>query len=975
MVNKMSGPQARIASRLQSVAPHQPMRRDASARPTVLPLAWDATAFGACLAAACVIPALFDPRAERVFDEPKAIVLWSLAAVAAAALLVCTTQRSCRLSDVVAPRDARALLVAVGMLIVAYLAASVSSLAPRIAWEGAYVRRFGAAVPASGIAFLLTLLVAARTPRAIRQVIDALLLASVVPVAYAICQRAGLDVATWIYAATDRVTSTAGNPIFLAGYVAMIWPLALARFATAGRSPAATAGAVLFTGLTAAMVITGSAGAWLGLVAAVVTLVSVLLDRVPRQLRAFVIALLVAGAIGALGVAVARRPFLDSARNSESRGTQSGRVRLVLWHSAMRLLRENPVRAIWGYGPDTTRWTLGTYDPMAVRPFEGSATADRAHNAVLDTVLTIGFVGLIARTAVFLVVCVAALRRLGAIATRSDLAHLAAWTAGGWLVFGWLAVHVDPAGGLLPLAWSAGLLAGVVGFAGARGVRSRDARPWRGIDLLCAALLAGVVAHEVDTQTGIETATTELCFWMFSGLIIVLPQCDEPSLPTVPDSTKLRTALMAGLALAVVTFDFGTKIFEPGVPLLLFAVLAAAALAIGAALCWSDRAGRRRFLPWAVGVWGTFVAVSWLSTAVLRSAIDVGDPSLTPLTMHALGQVVGLAATITVAIAAVAWSGRQRQVSARISAVPFSGRVATVLILAALAAVVVRNVIVLYADELSGIGATLTEMEQWPAALRIHQRSLALASYNDVYAARVGDAQFEAFHRIGDRTRLDVAIDAYRAAHQIAPYEASYLRQLAFLESVAADAAPQRADDYLRSAAGHLADAAALVPRDPEVWNARAKIALREQQASVAVVSLERSLALNERAAETHLMYGEALLATGDASRALSEYEAADRLGIVDRLPAISGRALALVRLGRIDEAIEANRAALAVAPDDFTTRKNLALLYEQMGNVTAAATYAAAAAEVADAEARPELEALARSLHQRIRATDPRSR
>src|SRR2546425_3682787 len=41
----------------------------------------------ACLVAACIVPSLFDPRAERIFDEPKILILRSVAVLPAAGLL------------------------------------------------------------------------------------------------------------------------------------------------------------------------------------------------------------------------------------------------------------------------------------------------------------------------------------------------------------------------------------------------------------------------------------------------------------------------------------------------------------------------------------------------------------------------------------------------------------------------------------------------------------------------------------------------------------------------------------------------------------------------------------------------------------------------------------------------------------------------------------------------------------------------
>jgi len=73
--------------------------------------------------AACVVPSLFDPRAERIFDEPKVLILRSVAAIAAASALMWAIagRRSIRTmtSDIrqaAAPLAATALLAVTGFM-------------------------------------------------------------------------------------------------------------------------------------------------------------------------------------------------------------------------------------------------------------------------------------------------------------------------------------------------------------------------------------------------------------------------------------------------------------------------------------------------------------------------------------------------------------------------------------------------------------------------------------------------------------------------------------------------------------------------------------------------------------------------------------------------------------------------------------------------------------------------------------------
>jgi len=127
-------------------------------------------AIAACLAAASIAPCLFDPRAERVFDEPKVLIVRSVAALAAAALLVWAIDCRHRPSVIVSRlRDARALLIATAIVTAAHVTASLSSSAPRVAWDGAYVRRHGTYTVLSCVACFLAVLFVVRTRDQIRR--------------------------------------------------------------------------------------------------------------------------------------------------------------------------------------------------------------------------------------------------------------------------------------------------------------------------------------------------------------------------------------------------------------------------------------------------------------------------------------------------------------------------------------------------------------------------------------------------------------------------------------------------------------------------------------------------------------------------------------------------------------------------------------------------------------------------------------
>jgi tetratricopeptide (TPR) repeat protein len=150
---------------------------------------------------------------------------------------------------------------------------------------------------------------------------------------------------------------------------------------------------------------------------------------------------------------------------------------------------------------------------------------------------------------------------------------------------------------------------------------------------------------------------------------------------------------------------------------------------------------------------------------------------------------------------------------------------------------------------------------------------------------------------------------------------------------------------------------------------------LRQHDVSGALASFEHSVAFDEASPDTHLLYADALLGAGLDERALQEYETAQTLASGKSLPAISGKALALVKLHRVTEAIAANRQALQIAPQDYASRKNLALLFEQVGDLPQALSFAVAAASVADASAKSAIDVFVGELQARLHGKPARVR
>ena len=193
-----------------------------------------------------------------------------------------------------------------------------------------------------------------------------------------------------------RGYATFGNPNALAGFLAMLLPLAvwelLAARSLSGRLLATNAIVVMSLGLLLTFSRTSWAGAALGV------LVVLVIATPPRLRFALIVAalaiLVVIGGSGRLrppatsptviGAAAAR---VDSLQAPLSPGS-TGQFRLYVWEDSLRLIASRPLN---GYGPDSfglvyPRFQTGNWAPGAI--------IDRPHNELLGIAANQGLLGL-----------------------------------------------------------------------------------------------------------------------------------------------------------------------------------------------------------------------------------------------------------------------------------------------------------------------------------------------------------------------------------------------------------------------------------------------------------------------------------------------------------------------------------------------------------------------------------------------------
>jgi O-antigen ligase len=389
--------------------------------------------------------------------RPFTTARWAAVGVAAAAAAAVTRWR--------VPRGVG--LVWLGLLGWTALATAMA-LDPLLAALGHPRRHLGLA---GGVVFALAFAGGTGLPAATvrRRLGPAAVVAAGITGAAALADLAGWDPAGVRFAG-GRVGGLLGQPAYLAAAILVLAPVAagVALDLAASRGWRIAAGAAAAS-CAAALVATGTRGAWAG--AAVAALVAVVARRrhlrlglrgpvrLPRPVAQHAHAagpILLAGAVAVVALGVVVAPRLAATLDP---GSPGGRGRIDEWRVAAAVVAERP---IVGVGPEGYRIAAPAHiDDAYTRRHGRDVVVDRAHDGVLDVAAAAGLPAAILYVGLLAAVVVAAVRVVrrppDPVVAGAALA-LVAWVTQQLVSFP--IAEVDPA------AW---LLAGVV-VVGARPV-------------------------------------------------------------------------------------------------------------------------------------------------------------------------------------------------------------------------------------------------------------------------------------------------------------------------------------------------------------------------------------------------------------------------------------------------------------------------------------------------------------------------
>jgi tetratricopeptide (TPR) repeat protein len=308
-----------------------------------------------------------------------------------------------------------------------YVLSTWFSISPSTSLWGSASRTQGAYTTLALLGFFLIVAWQMRTVAQINRVIWAIVVAGSLVSLLGIAEWLGWS--PWLLErsyGTWRISATTGHPTILGAYLVLTMALLLGKLAHLWTSireqpdrkitlKLGGFGVLALIQLTA-LLLTNARGPWLGFVAMITVFAAALLIRNHhwRMLRLLTL-ILVLGVVFQIGLSQPRSvfhglsdlPYLSRVAEISDVESGSGRERVVIWDATKDLIIKRPpvaptgdpgnwVRPLLGYGPETLALAFPSVFPPEMRHLEPETQVDRAHNVVLDLMVTVGLLGVLA---------------------------------------------------------------------------------------------------------------------------------------------------------------------------------------------------------------------------------------------------------------------------------------------------------------------------------------------------------------------------------------------------------------------------------------------------------------------------------------------------------------------------------------------------------------------------------------------------
>jgi hypothetical protein len=463
----------------------------------------------------------------------------------------------------------------------------------------------------------------------------------------------------------DRLNagSTTGNANYLSSWLVMVLLFCVPQLISqvrAWKRPfsvvqwlALALFALMATLIGLTVVITSSRGALIGLGAAVVF--AVVIVATLRQQKRLLLGTIGLISIAAVGYVIASRTVDQNNLQGFARILRPyDESRIGVWTATTAMLgkinepfqaadgtpdRWVALRPFIGFGPDTT-------EDLEARIGEGeffgeTTYLDRFHNFELDTVATIGWLGLFAWIALYETGLYLGLRWLGLLVDKQWWLWLTAQAVGavlGILVVPLIITQAE-ASALLMVGASVGAVGGLLFWIASQSFRISAIKLTRQ-HIAIISILCILIAQWIDNQFGFVQVATQPLFWILLGLLVALtsaPQT-EPDAEVVFAPVELSHWYLSAAGVGLVLIhSMGISMknsfvdHETGsVELVIFLVLIGLSAALLAAATQPDRQLNNHVM------WSLIIGALWLGFFILKTMIvSTGSSALDSTLLNA----------------------------------------------------------------------------------------------------------------------------------------------------------------------------------------------------------------------------------------------------------------------------------------------------------------------------------------------------
>ena len=520
----------------------------------------------AWLAAIVMAPLFFNKYSSRIFEPDKATLLRTLALIMLLAWVVKLVDQTSAGRKGTERFSLKTLwltptVIPVALLALSFLISTIFSVSPRISFWGSYQRLQGLYTTLAYLILFITMVANLRDHTQVERLITTLILTSLPVSLYGILQHFGIDPIPWGGDVTRRVASHMGNPIFVAAFLILIFPLTIGRIVDSFHKilqekeglPIHTARATVYIFIAALQTIaifyTQSRGPWLGLFSGgffLFVLLSLFWRKRWLTFTFLGIAVLAAAFLVVLNIQDGPLVSLQSMDSFRRLGqlldpqSRTAQVRSLIWGGSYEMVTPhepleypdgrvdpfNIVRPLIGYGPETMHWAYNRFYPPELAYVEArNASPDRSHNETWDTLVFTGVFGFLAYLGFFTTLFYFGLQWLGLIqTTRQRILFFLTYFGSGIItavIFSlWQGIAFAGLG--LPFGLILGLIIylALVALVQSGGDQTSTLNDTRSLTLI--VLLSAVVSHFAEINFGISIISTKTTFFAFAGLIVAV---------------------------------------------------------------------------------------------------------------------------------------------------------------------------------------------------------------------------------------------------------------------------------------------------------------------------------------------------------------------------------------------------------------------------------------------------------------------